>query len=193
MIKANIHTATRIIDIPCADDRNQAISALQNAVSQLTEEDGRCRFVVLDNDHNKEIYSWEYQPTFRKDLEMKKEKKAAKVSVTVEEKESNYEWAVVYYILKNGKELDYDNFYRDEFDCAKAFDDKKSAHEFMKERGYGQHEYSLVYEYCVWPKDKDTVCSFGLGLTEKEARKDLNDGLKYYDLKLLANKKIKEL
>ena len=191
MIKANIHTATRIIDIPCADDRNQAISALQNAVSQLTEEDGRCRFVVLDN--NKEISSWEYQPTFRKDLEMKKEKEAAKVSVTVKEEESNYEWALVYYILKNGEEMDWDNFYRDSWDCVVDFDDEKSAHKFMKERGYGPHEYSLVYEYCVWPKNKDTVCSFGLGLTEKEARKDLNDGLKSYNLKLLANRKIKEL
>ena len=193
MIRANIHTAVRVINVPCTNDRKQAISALQEAVSQLTPEDGRCRFVVSDSDHNQEIYSWEYQPTFRKDLEMKKEKEATKVSKTAEEEESNYEWALVYYILKNGKELDYDNFYRDEFDCAKDFDDEKSAHKFMKERGYGPHEYSLVYEYCVWPKDKDTVCSFGLGLTEKEARKDLNDGLKSYNLKLLANREIKEL
>lgn len=188
MIRANIHTAVRVINVPCVNDRKQAISALQEAVSQLTPEDGRCRFVVSDSDHNKEIYSWEYQPTFRPDLVKKEAEK-----VVVKEEESKYDWGYVIYILKNGEEMDWDNFYRDSWDCVADFDDEKSAHEFMRKRGYDQTEYRLVYEYAVWEKGADTTYPPELGFTKKEARKNLNINLKHYNLKLLANGKVKEL
>ena len=108
--------------------------------------------------------------------------------------ESNYEWGFIIYILKNGQELDYDNLYRDSWDCIVEFDDEKSAHEFMKKRCYNHDEYRLVYEYSVWPKDNDKVTyGLGKGFTKKEARENLNKDLKYYNLKLLANGKVKEL
>ena len=188
MITARIDTSIRSIPVPCENNREKAIEALQQAVYTLTEEDGRCRFVVLDTDHMKEIYFWEYQPTFRKELDKKEIKK-----VEVKEEESKYEWNYILYLLKDGKEIDYDNFYSDEFDCPFEFDDEKSAHKFMKERGYGPSAYRLVYEYCVWEKDKDWTCGFGKGFTKKEARENLNKDLKYYGLKLLANGKVKEI
>ena len=89
--------------------------------------------------------------------------------------------------------MDWDNFYRDSWDCVVEFDDEKSAHEFMKSRGYSRDEYRLVYEYCVWEKDKDWTCGFGKGFTKKEARENLNKDLEYYSLKLLANGKVKEI
>ena len=92
MITARIHTQVRVIDVPCDNHRDKAISALQDAVYQLTVEDGRCRFVV--NDWDQEIYSWSYQPTFREE----KKKKTVK-------KESKYVVGLIVYILLNGKEL----------------------------------------------------------------------------------------
>ena len=117
MITAYIKTQVRTIQVPCADNRDKAIEALQNAVYSLNSEDGRCRFVVLDKNHNHEIYSWEYQPTFRPDLEQKEEKKVEEIE------ESKYGWGLIYYILKKGKELDYDNLYRDEWDIPVEFDE----------------------------------------------------------------------
>ena len=189
MITAIIHTENRKIALGRQESKDKAINALQQAVYTLTEADGRCRFVVMDADHNHEIYSWEYQPTFRPDLVKKEVEK-----VDVKEEESKYDWGYVIYILKNGKEMDWDNFYRDSWDCVVEFDDEKSAHEFMKKRGYDQTEYRLVYEYCVWPKyDDSIVYGFGKGFTKKEARENLNKDLKYYSLKLLANGKVKEI
>ena len=72
MITARIETQTRIIPVVTPNDKDEAIKRLQDAVYTLTSEDGRCRFVVMDKDHNREIYSWEYQPTFRPNL-VKKE------------------------------------------------------------------------------------------------------------------------
>ena len=187
MITAIIHTENRKIDLGRQVSKDKAINALQQAVYTLTEADGRCRFVVMDADHNHEIYSWEYQPTLRPDLMQKEEKKVEEVE------ESKYDWGLIYYILKKGKELDYDNLYRDEWDIPVEFDEEKDAHNFMKAKGYSKYEYNIVYEYSVWPKDEDWVCGFGQGLTKKEAREDLNKGLEYYHLKLLANGKVKEI
>lgn len=186
MITACIHTQIRTVNVPCDNDRNKAIAALQQSVFDLTKEDGRCKFVV--SEWGTEVYSWEYQPTFREDLEVKESKK-----VEAKEPESKYDWGLIYYILKKGKELDYDNLYRDEWDIPVEFDEEKDAHNFMKAKGYSKYEYNIVYEYSVWPKDEDWVCGFGRGLTKKEAREDLNKGLEYYHLKLLANGKVKEI
>lgn len=188
MITARIETQTRIIPVNTPNDKDEAIKRLQDAVYTLTSEDGRCRFVVMDKDHNHEIYSWEYQPTFRPDLVKKEVEK-----VDVKEEESKYAWGLICYILKKGKELDYDNLYRDEWDIPVEFDEEKDAHNFMKAKGYGKCEYNIVYEYSVWPKDEDWTCGFGQGFTKKEAREDLNKGLECYHLKLLANGKVKEL
>ena len=188
MITARIETQTRIIPVVTPNDKDEAIKRLQDAVYTLTSEDGRCRFVVMDKDHNREIYSWEYQPTFRPDLVKKEAEK-----VDVKEEESKYDWGYVIYILKNGEEMDWDNFYRDSWDCVADFDDEKSAHEFMRKRGYDQTEYRLVYEYAVWEKGADTTYPPELGFSKKEARKNLNINLKRYNLKLLANGKVKEL
>lgn len=185
MITAKIKTQTRTIKVTCNNDKDHAISSLQNSVKLLTKEDGRCKFIVLSNEE--EIYSWEYQPTIREDLTQKEEK-----GVDVKE-ESKYEWGVVIYILKNGEELDWDNFYRDSWDCVVDFDDEKSAHEFMRKQGYDQSKYRLVYEYTVWEKDADWAYPCALGFTKKEARENMNINLKYYNLKLLANGKVKEL
>ena len=185
MITAKIKTQTRTIKVTCNNDKAHAISSLQNSVKLLTKEDGRCKFIVLS--HGREIYSWEYQPTFRSDL---KQKGAGKV---VAKEESKYEWGYVIYILKNGEEMDWDNFYRDSWDCVADFDDEKSAHEFMRKRGCSQSEYRLVYEYAVWEKGADWIYPCALGLTKKEARENLNINLKCYNLKLLANGKVKEL
>ena len=182
MYTAIIQTAVRQIPLGQQQSKEKAIEALQQAVYTLTEEDGRCRFVV--SYFTEEVYSWEYQPTFRPDLK----------KVEVKEEESKYEWNYILYVLKNGKEMDYDNFYADGFGCPFEFDDEKSAHKFMKERGYGPSEYRLVYEYCVWPKKDDSIVyGFGKGFTKKEARENLNKDLEYYSLKLLANGKVKEL
>ena len=132
MITASIHTQVRIIDVPCENHKDKAISALQNAVGQLTVEDGRCRFVVNDRFH--EIYSWSYQPTIRE--EIKKVKKERPVSP--------YILSSCIYVLLRGEELDYDNFYHGEI-----FNDTAEAHQYMKERGWSKHDYHIVYEYVV--------------------------------------------
>lgn len=186
MYTATIHTAVRQVPLGKQESKEKAIEALQQAVYTLTEEDGRCRFVV--SYFTEEVYSWEYQPTFRPDLKQKEEKK-----VEVKEEESKYDSNYILYVLKNGKKLDYDNFYADGFGCPYEFDEEKSAHEFMKGRGYSKDEYRLVYEYCVWEKDKDWTCGCACGFTKKEARENLNKNLVYYHLKLLANGKVKEL
>ena len=185
MYTATIHTQTRTFKVSKESSRDKAIEVLQQAVYTLTEEDGRCRFVV--SFFGEEVYSWEYQPTFRPDLMQKEEEKVEAVE------ESKYDWGLIYYILKKGKELDYDNLYRDGWDIPVEFDEEKDAHNFMKAKGYSKCEYNIVYEYSVWPKDEDWTCGFGQGLTKKEAREDLNKGLEYYHLKLLANGKVKEL
>ena len=183
-----IHTQTRTFKVSTENSQEKAIEVLQQAVYNLTEEDGRCRFVVKWR--NEEVYSWEYQPTFRPDL--KKEEETMKVEV--KEEEPKYEWNYRLYVLKDGKEMDYDNFYADGFGSPFEFDDEKSAHRFMKERGFGPSAYRLVYEYCVWlKKDDSVVYGFGKGFTKKEARENLNKDLEYYSLKLLANGKVKEL
>ena len=188
MITALIETQVRTIQVPCINNRDKAIEALQNAVCSLNPEDGKCRFVVMEKDHNQEIYSWFYQPTFRFDLEQKENKKGE-----MKEQESKYEWGLVCYILKKGKELDYDNLYKDGYDCQVSFDDEKDAQEFMREKGYGQDEYDIVYEYTVWEKDADWTYPCALGLSKKEAREKLNKNIEYYNLKLLGNGKVKEL
>ena len=53
MITARIETQTRIIPVQTPNDKDSAIKCLQDAVHTLTPEDGKCRFVVLDKDHNK--------------------------------------------------------------------------------------------------------------------------------------------
>ena len=187
MYTATIHTQARTFKVPCENNKDKAIEALQQAVYALTEEDGRCRFIVKH--FGEEVYSWEYQPTFRPDLEKKEEKK-----VEVKEEESEYESSCTIYVLKNGKELDWDNLYCDSIGGSPYdFDDEKSAHKFMKERGYDRDEYKLVYEYCVWEKDTDWNYPCVMGFSKKEARENLNKDLEYYSLKLLANGKVKEL
>ena len=187
MYTATIHTQTRTFKVSKENSRDKAIEVLQQAVYTLTEEDGRCRFVV--SFFGEEVYSWEYQPTFRPDLKKKEEEKIE----MKEDEDSKYDWGVVIYVLKNGIEMDWDNFYRDSWDCIADFDDEKSAHEFMKKRGYNKDEYQLVYEYTVWEKNVDWAYPCALGLSRKEARENLNNNLKRYNLKLLANGKIKEL
>ena len=188
MITARIETQARIIPVDTPNNKDEAIKRLQDAVYTLTSEDGRCRFVVMDKDHNREIYSWEYQPTFRPDLEVQKNKK-----IKAKEPESKYDWGFICYILRNEAELDYDNLYRDEWEIPVEFDEERDAHNYMKTKGYSKYEYKIVYEYSVWPKDEDWVCGFGLGLTKKEARENLNKSLEYYHLKLLSNGKVKEI
>jgi hypothetical protein len=63
----------------------------------------------------------------------------------------------------------------------------------MRKRGCNQSEYRLVYEYEVWEKGADWAYPCALGLTKKEARENLNINLKHYNLKLLANGKVKEI
>ena len=176
MYTATIHTQTRILNIPCENNRDEAISALQQAVYMLTEEDGRCRFVVayLDN----EVYSWEYQPTFRKDLKKRK-------NITSVKKEPEYFLGYIIYVLKNGLDLSYDNFYAD----GQIFDSAIQAHEFMKERGYNKHDYRLVYEYGL--SDDKNDYGFGLGFTKAEAKENLNERIAEYNLIVMKNGKVK--
>lgn len=171
MITAKIQTQTRTIKVACNNDKDHAISSLQNAVYNLNEEDGRCKFIVLSN--GEEIYSWYYQPTFRKGKKPIKAKK-----------EPKYELGYVVYILLNGKDLSYDNLYHD----AIFFDSVKEAREFMKERGYSIYDYQIVYEYMV--SDSKGACLYGtgLGFTKAEAKESLNRSLSYYSLKLNNNR-----
>jgi hypothetical protein len=176
MITAKIQTQTRTIKVTCNNDKDHAISSLQNSVKLFTKEDGRCKFIVLSNEE--EIYSWEYQPTIRE------EKKAAKAK-----QEPKYKYGSLIYVLRNGDELLYENLYDD----AHSFDSVKEAREFMKERGYFTSGYQIVYEYGVSKADGSYDYGFGLGFTREEAKENLNENLKYYDLELTKYGYIKEL
>ena len=175
MITACIHTQIRTVNVPCDNDRNKAIAALQQSVFDITKEDGRCKFVV--SEWGTEVYSWEYQPTFRE------EKKKVVVK-----KEPEYCYDYVIYILLNGKELDYDNFYAE----GQYFNLAVQAHEFMKERGYRRYDYKLVYEYGASSIDGKHDYGFGLGFTKTEAIEKLNQSLSYYNLQL-KNGQIREI
>ena len=176
MITALVQTEVRIFDVRCPDNKENAISALQNSVNQLNPEDGRCRFVVLND--GTEIYSWNYQPTFRK--EVKRVKKERPVSP--------YILSLCVYVLLRGQELNYDNLYHE----AEIFDNVAEAHQFMKERGWTKRDYHIVYEYVVDGVDEDCIYGTGLGLTKAEAKESLNKSLAYYCLEL-KNGKILEL
>lgn len=177
MITGRIHTQIRTIDVPCGDNKDKAVSALQNAVYQLTVEDGRCRFVV--NDWGQEIYSWTYQPTIRK--EIKKVKKERPVSP--------YILSLCVYVLLRGQELNYDNLYHE----AEMFDNADKAHQFMKERGWTKRDYHIVYEYVVDGVDEDCIYGTGLGLTKAEAKEQLNRNLEYYHIEVKKNGTIKDI
>lgn len=175
MITASIYTQVRKMDVPCRNNKDKAISALQDAIYKLTVEDGRCRFVVYES--GQEIYSWSYQPTIREE----KKKKTVK-------KESKYVVDYIVYILLNGKELDYDNFYAD----GTYFDTVAKAREFMKERGWSKYDYQVVYEYAVSSRDGRNDYGFGLGFTKAEAKEKLNRNLEYYNIEVRKNGTIKE-
>lgn len=178
MYSATIHTAIRQIPLGKQESKEKAIEALQQAVYKLAEEDGRCRFVV--SFFGEEVYSWDYQPTFRKDLKKKVKKNAVK-------KEPKYFLGYVIYVLLNGEELSYDNFYAD----GEFFDSAIQVHEFMKERGYGKSNYRLVYEYGL--SDDSGDYGFGMGFTKTEAKEKLNERIAEYGLVVMPNGKIKEL
>lgn len=171
MITAKIQTETRTIEVSCNNDKDHAISSLQNSVKLLNKEDGRCNFIVLSN--GEEIYSWYYQPTFRE------EKKPVKAK-----KEPKYEYGSIVYVLRNGEELLYENLYDD----GHSFDSVKEAREFMKERGYSTSNYRIVYEYGVSSSDGKYDYGFGLGFTKEEAKENLNKSLAYYSLELKNNR-----
>lgn len=176
MYSATIHTAIRQIPLGKQESKEKAIEALQQAVYKLNEEDGRCRFVV--SFFGEEVYSWEYQPTFRKGLKKKAKNTAVK-------KEPKYFLGYIIYVLLNGKELDWGNFYAD----AQIFDKAVQAHEFMKERGYGKHDYRLVYEYSL--SDDRGDYGFGMGFTKSEAKEKLNERIAVYGLVVMKNGTIK--
>lgn len=177
MITANIHTQIRVIDIPCENHKDRAICALQNAVHQLTIEDGRCRFVVNDCGH--EIYSWSYQPTIRRDI--KKVKKDGSISP--------YILSSCIYVLLKDEELNYENLYHE----AESFDSAAEAHQFMKERGWKKYDYHIVYEYVLEARNQDCIYGTGLGFTKTESKEQLNRNLKYYNIELKINGKVREL
>lgn len=181
MITARIETQKRVIPIECGNNQESAISALQNSVHELNKEDGRCRFVVLDN--GTEIHSWEYQPTFRPDLKTESHTETEKPT-----EEEKYLVGLCCYILLNGKSVEYDNFYMD----GKDFDDAKAAHAFMKERGYSRSEYRVVYEYCVSNISGSTTYGFGMGFSKETARLNLNKDLAYYQMKMMKNGQVKD-
>lgn len=176
MITARIETQVRRIDVPCADNRDKAVSALQDAVYKLTPEDGRCRFVVFNDGHK--VYSWSYQPTFRQ------EKSTVKVK-----KESKYMLGCVVYTLLNGEDLAYENLYHD----AEPFDSAAQAHRFMKERGWSKNNYRIVYEHVVEDRAGNCIYGTGLGFTKAEAKEQLNRNLEYYNIEVKKNGTIKEI
>lgn len=177
MITAKINTQIRTLVIPCDDDRNKAISALQDAVYKLTVEDGRCHFIVLNN--GAEIYSWHYQPTIREVI--KKVKKERPISP--------YLLSSCIYVLLKGDELNYENLYHE----AEPFDSAVEAHLFMKEKGWKKYDYHIVYEYIVEDRVKDCIYGTGLGFTKVEAKEALNQNLEYYEIEVKSNGTIKEL
>ena len=176
MITASIYTQVRKMDVPCRNNKEKAISALQNAVYKLTVEDGRCRFVVYES--GQEIYSWSYQPTIRKE-----EKKAVK-----ERPISLYVLSSCIYVLLKDDELNYDNLYHE----AESFDSAAEAHQFMKERGWNKYDYHIVYEYIVDSRNQDCIYGTGLGFTKAEAKEQLNRNLEYYNIEVKKNGTIKE-
>lgn len=176
MITARIETQVRTIPVTCDNNRDKAISALQNAVYSLTEEDGRCRFVVTEQGHD--IYEWSYQPTFRK--EVKKVKKDRPVSP--------YILSSCIYVLLADKELSYDNLYHE----GEIFNNVAEAHQFMKERGWSKNDYRIVYEYVVEGRNQDCIYGTGLGFTKAEAKEQLNRELDYYNMEVKNNGTIKE-
>lgn len=177
MITAKIITRTRTIDVPCLNDKNHAISKLQDSVSMLTEQDSRCRFVVFDGGH--EVYSWYYQPTIRTDV---------KPAKCMTKKVSKYYLDCVIYILLAGEELSYTNLYHE----GEVFNSVKEARSVMKERGYGIADYQIVYEYSVSDAE-GTDYGTGLGFTKDEAKARLNSALAYYNRQVMSNGTIKRL
>ena len=177
MIRADIHTAVRTINVPCENDRDKAVTALQDAVGQLTVEDGRCRFIVTQD--GSEVYSWSYQPTIRE--EVKRIKKERPVSP--------YILSSCIYVLLVDKELCYDNLYHE----AEDFNSAAEAHQFMKERGWSKYDYRIVYEYVVEDRSQDCIYGTGLGFTKAEAKEQLNCDLKYYHIEVTKNGIVKDL
>ena len=175
MITAKIQTQTRTIKVTCNNEKDHAISSLQNAVSTLKKEDGRCKFIVMEGGH--EIYSWEYQPTIRE------EKKAAKAK-----KDPKYDYGFSIFVILKDESLDYDNIYNGEW-----FNSVREAREYMKEHGFSVSGYSIVYEYSVWNVENEYTYGFGIGFTREEAKENHNENLKYYDLALTKYGYIKEL
>lgn len=177
MITARIETQVRTMSVACENDRDKAISALQDSVCRLTEEDGRCRFIVTDQGHD--VYEWTYQPTFRK--EVKKAKSERPVS--------NYMLSSCIYVLLADKELHYENLYHE----AESFDSAADAHQFMKERGWNKSDYRIVYEYVVEGREQDCIYGTGLGFTKAEAKEELNRELEYYHMEVNKCGKIREI
>lgn len=172
MITARIITEVRQIEVKCENNKDNAISALQESVKQLTKEDGRCKFIV--SDYYSEIYSWYYQPTFR-------EEKTNKKKTT---NESKYMVGLTIYVLLNGAELNLGNFFHDD----KNFDSVAEARKYMKEKGYSSYEYKIVYEYSVSSTINECCYGFGLGFTRNEAKDNLNKSIKYYSLEYKNNR-----
>lgn len=165
-VTAIIQTQARNIKVTCPNDKNEAISCLQNSVHLLNQADGRCKFVVLEDGY--ETYSWSYQPTFREEK-----------TKVITKKDKSYILSCVYYILLNSEELAYSNLYRDSI----CFQSISEARQYMKEKGYSKNDYSIVYEYAADSSNSDENYGFGIGLTRKEAKERINESLSYYGLK----------
>lgn len=103
-------------------------------------------------------------------------------------KKSKYELECLVYILLNGKELQHQNFYYDGI----CFSTVAEAREFMKNRGYSNYEYSVVYEYIVSSINGDCIYGSGLGFSKEEAKQSLNKSISYYCMELTKYGKIKD-
>lgn len=181
MLTARIETESRQVPVKAEKDIDGTIRNLQKAVSSLRPEDGRCRFIICEDDEM--VCSWSYSPAFREtgEVEVKKMEK------------SGYVVNLKFFVLLNGLGLCRTNFYRDDEGGVVDFDDVKAAHAFMKERGYSRSEYRVVYEYCVSNISGNSVYGFGLGFSEEEARENLNESLSNHALKLLENQMVEEV
>lgn len=181
MLTARIETESRQVPVKAEKDIDGTIRNLQEAVSSLRPEDGRCRFIICEDDEM--VCSWSYSPAFREtgEVEVKKMEK------------SGYVVNLKFFVLLNGLGLCRTNFYRDDEGGVVDFDDVKAAHAFMKERGYSRSEYRVVYEYCVSNISGNSVYGFGLGFSEEEARENLNESLSNHALKLLENQMVEEV
>lgn len=177
MITARIETQVHTLPVRCESSREKAISALQDAVCKLTEEDGRCKFVVDENGHI--VYHWFYQPTFRKEVKKVERKRT----------ESPYILTSCIYILLSDKELCYENLYHE----AENFNSTVEAHRFMKERGWNKCDYHIAHEYIVEDRTEDCIYGTGLGFTKAEAKEALNRNLKYYEIEVTKNGTIKNI